>query len=141
MTPHPLTGMVPLAPGGQGHAGEKVQEKAVKMVAGLKGTDYSEKCAELGLETLEARRKNQHGVCSYMAQQNESELFVKTGHERAQTRQTAAGHGVAIQFVRKDPRKYSFAVRSVDQWNKLPENVRASPSSESFKRRLKGHNE
>jgi ribonuclease P/MRP protein subunit RPP40 len=36
---------------------EKVQEKAVKMVAGLKGETYQEKCAELGLETLEKRRE------------------------------------------------------------------------------------
>jgi hypothetical protein len=34
---------------------EKVQEKTVKMVAGLKGTRYLEKCAELGLDTLEKR--------------------------------------------------------------------------------------
>ncbi len=38
---------------------EKVQEKAVKMVAGLKGSDYEERCAELGLETLEERRQSQ----------------------------------------------------------------------------------
>jgi ribonucleases P/MRP protein subunit RPP40 len=44
---------------------EKVQEKAVKMVAGLKGGDYSEKCVELGLETLEAKtEKAGHGACS-----------------------------------------------------------------------------
>ncbi len=69
-------------------------------VAGLQGTDYSEKCAELGLEALEARRKNEDMVLvhKYMAQQNESELFVKTGHARAQTRQTrqtAGKHGLA----------------------------------------------
>jgi hypothetical protein len=38
---------------------EKVQEKAVKMVAGLKGANYLEKCTELGLETLEKRREDQ----------------------------------------------------------------------------------
>jgi hypothetical protein len=38
---------------------EKVHEKAVKMVAGLKGANYLEKCAELGLETLEKRRNDQ----------------------------------------------------------------------------------
>jgi hypothetical protein len=76
-----------------------------------------------------------------MAQQSESELFVKTGHERARTRQTAGEHGLAIQFARTDPRKYSSAVRSVDHWNKLPEKKRASPSGESFKRRLTGHDE
>jgi ribonuclease P/MRP protein subunit RPP40 len=35
---------------------EKVQEKAVKMVSGLKGTTYQEKCEELGLNTLQERR-------------------------------------------------------------------------------------
>ncbi len=29
------------------------------MVAGLKGANYLEKCAELGLETLEKRREDQ----------------------------------------------------------------------------------
>jgi hypothetical protein len=38
-----------------------VQEKAVKMVTvtGLKSKDYKERCAELGLETLEERRLKQ----------------------------------------------------------------------------------
>jgi hypothetical protein len=30
---------------------EKVQEKALKMISGLKGATYEEKCAELGLKT------------------------------------------------------------------------------------------
>ncbi len=38
---------------------EKVQEKAVKMVASLKGANYLEKCSELGLETLKKRREDQ----------------------------------------------------------------------------------
>jgi hypothetical protein len=36
---------------------EKVQEKAVNMVSGLKGKTYLEKCAEMGIETLEDRRR------------------------------------------------------------------------------------
>jgi ribonuclease P/MRP protein subunit RPP40 len=38
---------------------ERVQEKAVKMVAGLKSRDYKDRCKELGLETLEERREKQ----------------------------------------------------------------------------------
>ncbi len=38
---------------------EKVQEKAVKMVAGLRAKGYRETCIELGLETLEESRQNQ----------------------------------------------------------------------------------
>ncbi len=38
---------------------EKVQEKAVKMVTGLEGENYQEKCAEISLETLEKRRERE----------------------------------------------------------------------------------
>jgi hypothetical protein len=33
-----------------------VQERAVKMIYGLAGRDYEEKCNEIGLETLKERR-------------------------------------------------------------------------------------
>jgi hypothetical protein len=51
---------------------EKVQEKAVKMVAGLKGRTYEERCAELGLESLQERRVRQDMalVHKYMAKQD-----------------------------------------------------------------------
>jgi hypothetical protein len=35
---------------------EKVQERVVKMISGLAGCDYEEKCNEIGLETLKERR-------------------------------------------------------------------------------------
>ncbi len=38
---------------------ERVQEKAVKMVSGLLGKTYEEKCHELSLETLQERRQLQ----------------------------------------------------------------------------------
>jgi hypothetical protein len=38
---------------------EEVQEKAVKMVSGLKGMENPLRCAELNLETLEKRREGQ----------------------------------------------------------------------------------
>jgi hypothetical protein len=34
-----------------------VQEKPVKMVAGLKSREYKDRCKELGMETLEKRRE------------------------------------------------------------------------------------
>jgi ribonuclease P/MRP protein subunit RPP40 len=36
--------------------GEKVQRRAVGMIAGLKSRDYSERLKELGLTTMEERR-------------------------------------------------------------------------------------
>jgi hypothetical protein len=56
----------------------------------------------------------------------------------ARTRQAAGGHGLAVQYARIDTRKYSFAVRSVECWNRLPETVKTTENGESFKRRHKG---
>ncbi|MFN9897378.1 MAG: hypothetical protein ACK55Z_01015 [bacterium] len=42
------------------------------------------------------------------------------------------------QLARTDPRKYSFAVRSIEGWNKLSVNARSAASSESSRKRLKG---
>jgi hypothetical protein len=43
-----------------------------------------------------------------------------------------------VQFARTDLRKYSFAVRSIEGWNKLSVNARSAASSESSRKRLKG---
>jgi hypothetical protein len=44
---------------------EKVQEKALKIVAGIKAKSYVERCEELGLDTLEKSRKIQDMVETY----------------------------------------------------------------------------
>ncbi len=92
---------------------EKVQEKAVKMVAGLKGANYLEKCAELGLETLEKRRSDQDLalVYKFVTKKDGQSLFNR--QEGARTRQAAGGHELTVQNARTDPRKYAFAVRTV----------------------------
>jgi hypothetical protein len=54
--------------------------------------------------------------------------------DRIRTRQAA---GPGIQYARTDPRKYSFAVRAVEKWNNLPEDVKASQNGEVFKKKLK----
>ncbi len=41
---------------------EKVQEKALKMVSGIKAKSYEERCEELGLDTLEKWRRIQDMV-------------------------------------------------------------------------------
>jgi hypothetical protein len=59
----------------------------------------------------------------------------------ARTSQAAGGHGLTVQYARTDSRKYSFAVRAVDSWNRLTERVKAAETGESFKRRLRGISE
>jgi ribonuclease P/MRP protein subunit RPP40 len=119
---------------------EKVQEKAIKMVTGLKGSTYEEKCEELGLKTLEERRGGQDMalVHKFLTEQTGTELFRLTAaQDRARTRQAAGEHGLSVQFARTDSRKYSFDVQTVKNWNKLPEDVKTSRNGEEFKNKLK----
>jgi ribonuclease P/MRP protein subunit RPP40 len=110
------------------------------MVTGLKGSTYEEKCEELGLETLEERRGGQDMalVQKFLTEQTGTELFRLTAaQDRVRTRQAAGEHGLSVQFARTDPRKYSFSVRTVENWNKLPEDVKTSRNGEEFKNKLK----
>ncbi len=89
------------------------------MVAGLKGSTYEEKYEELGLETREERRGGQDMalVHKFLTEQTGTDLFRLTvAQDRARTRQAAGEHGLSVQFARTDPRKYSFAVRTVQNW-------------------------
>ncbi len=70
-----------------------MQEKAIKMVAGLKGTTYLEKCAELGLETLEKRRADQDLALVYKFVTKKDRQTLFNQQSGARTRQAAGGHG------------------------------------------------
>jgi hypothetical protein len=52
------------------------------------------------------------------------------------TRQAAGGHGLSVQYARTDPRKYSFAVRTVEKWNSPPDDVKSVPNGEVFRSRI-----
>ncbi len=65
-------------------------------------------------------------------------LFRRTAsQQRVRTRQAAGEHRLSMQFARTDSRKHSFAIRTVEPWNKLPESIKKTKSGEAFKNRLK----
>jgi hypothetical protein len=55
---------------------------------------------------------------------------------RPRTRQTGE-YRLVQKFARTDPRKYSFAVRVVDPWNRLPDDLKLANSKEHFKAKMK----
>jgi hypothetical protein len=124
---------------------EKVQEKAINAISGLKATTYLEKCKELGIESLEEWRDRHDMLQTYkilngVGNIDHSETLVKINREHGRTR-LAAGHDnlVAMQ-ARTDIRKYSFFVRVVQKWNRLPDELKQSKNAEEFKRRIKLYN-
>ena len=117
---------------------ERVQEKVVKRVIGLKGKSYEERLRELKMISLYDRRqrgdliqiwKTLHGH-SLM----DSSMFQYARHNPGSTRHTAKELNLSKPFGHLDVRNNSFSVRTVDKWNKLPEQIQKAETLDIFKR-------
>jgi hypothetical protein len=98
-----------------------------------------EKCAELGLQSLMERRDRQDMalIHKFLTEKSGTGMFRQiAANGRAGTRQTAGGHGLSVQYARTDPRKYSFAVRTVEKWNNLPDDIKSAPNGEVYRNRM-----
>ncbi len=88
---------------------------------------------ELGLDTLEKRREEQDMAFDHkmaLGGQLGKVFEMADAQDRPRTRQTEGEYRLIQKFARTDPRKYSFAVRVVDPWNKLPEDLKLANSKE-----------
>jgi hypothetical protein len=116
---------------------EKVQEKAVKMISGLKGGDYVEKCRELNLETLAERRVVQdmaqvHKLVHKVDKVDRLKLFNHVPEGR--TRLAADPLNMRQEPVRTDMRKHFFTQRIINEWNRIPAEVKNVKDVHKFKK-------
>ena len=121
---------------------EKVQERAVRMMSGLQGTSYAERLLELGLPSLELRRRHYDLTQVYKIVNGRDDVKCDTWFElvgpnpgRA-TRHTQDEFNIRKKFPRLDIRKYFFTNRVVDEWNSLPSSVKTSKSVAIFKKQI-----
>ena len=118
---------------------ERVQERAVKMISGLKGTTYEERLAELGMPSLEMRRTHYDLVQVYKIinrkdNVNPSTWFELVGTEPARvTRHTQDPDNIKKQQPKTDLRKHFFSNRVTDRWNALPSEIKRAKSVAIFK--------
>ena len=119
---------------------EDVQRMAVKMISGLnQGLSYEEKCAEIGLETLEMRRKKQDLIQAYKILNGFDKIkwedFYTKSMDRTTrvTRATNDPMNLVVPHARLDVRKNSFFVRTPRLWNELPAETKNAPSLAAFK--------
>jgi hypothetical protein len=104
---------------------ERVHEKAVKMVSGLKSGTCLERCEELKLDTLEKRREDQdlalaHKMIMKERFQNNMVLWTVGENTRAATRMASEPKNLITQSATTELRKASFAIRVTEPWNTLP---------------------
>jgi hypothetical protein len=124
---------------------ENVQKKAVKMISGLRGREYEERCKEIGLKTLEERRSIQdmqllQGIVHGRGGMSIEGLFERADvREGIRTRQAAGTNNLKVQAARTDIRKNFFTIRAAKAWNELPDPLKNEPDKEKFKRALRKH--
>jgi hypothetical protein len=122
---------------------ENVQMRAVNWVPGLTGTNYLEKCKELGLNTLEARRWEQDLVQTYkilggVGNIQSENFFSKIGVQEGARMRTAAGfNNLESKRARTELRKNAFSLRVIQSWNGLPDSVKEAGSVLAFKNVIK----
>ena len=105
---------------------ERIQRTATRMVPELEELQYEERLKEMGLPTLKERRERGDIITIFKllnkleVTDNDKLLQREIGNHR-RTR----GHAMKLKKERclKDTKKYSFPQRSIEVWNKLPEEI------------------
>ena len=121
---------------------EKVQRRAVNLISGLKGVSYEEKLKELGVLSLEKRRKRFDLIQTYKIlsgiDQVDSSIWFRTVGANAQrlTRTTAYCKNLIPNKSKTEMRHNFFSNRVVNTWNRLPTEVKEARTLNSFKKLL-----
>ena len=131
---------------------ESVQERAIRMVLGLKATNYLERLKEVGLTTLEARRDRGDMIQVWKILHQHDDVDPQTWFRMASegdrlTRHSAnpwnisraAASNNEVKEKDLDIRTHFFSIRSVDKWNSLPDFVQSSQTLNSFKNNFDSH--
>jgi ribonuclease P/MRP protein subunit RPP40 len=109
---------------------EKVQQRAIKMVSGLKSKIYEERLRELNLPTLLERR---HQADMDMVHMDHTTWFQKAENEPRAARNTADPYNLKVKHGRLDLRRNFFGIRVIEDWNRIPANMKSAEKSENFK--------
>ena len=109
------------------------------MISGLKGCTYEEKCAELGIATLERRHKQTDLTQACKILNNKDKVRPELLFDKVQmmpglvTRGSVDPDNVVVKRTRLEVRKHSYAIRVSEQWNGLDPGTKNAPTTKKFK--------
>jgi hypothetical protein len=117
---------------------ERVQQRAVGMVSGLKGRTYEEKLLELNMVSLQERRHQLDMVQVYKIMTGKDKVqkdtwFKGLGEGGRDTRATADPLNLRIPAPRLEIRRSFFSQRVPAQWNRIPADIKAARTVSAFK--------
>ena len=119
---------------------EAVQNRAVKAVSNLRSQTYEDRLLELGLDSLEERRKRGDLLMAYRVFSGEVNVDPSTWFTPAihigpglVTRRQDGYQNVIVPQWNGEIRRNFWSVRVCDPWNDLPDSVKMVESMDSFK--------
>jgi len=123
---------------------EKVQKRAVKMVSGVKATDYESRLRELGHLTLEERRhqldmQQVHRILSGKDRVKSDTWFKMASDGERVTRAAADPLNLRIPAPRLEVRKNFFSQRVPEDWNRIPPVVKNAETVKAFRNAYRKH--
>ena len=126
---------------------EQVQKRAVKLMTNLKCKTYEGRLKELGLTTLEERRKRGDMITMFRIMTGKDKVDPSLWFSLTTPRSGAAStrQNTGWLNVEKPPRsswelrRNQFSQRTVDDWNLLPDWVKQVSTVNSFKNSLDKH--
>ncbi len=107
------------------------------MVSGLKSKDYHERLAELGMTTLEERRKEMDMVHTLKIVNGIDEVNSQDWFTKAVNRGIRGTSGLDNMVKPRSEHEYRrpfFSQRVVDDWNSLPDHMKEARNVPCFKR-------
>ena len=119
---------------------EKVQQRATRLLPHLRHLDYPERLKVLGLPTLTYRRQRAELIQIYKIMKGIDHIDCSTFFELFNNSITR-GHSLKVkkQRGRLQLRLNAFAMRSINNWNALPEKAVSAASVNQFKSALEKH--
>ena len=122
---------------------EAVQRRMVRMVSGLRSTEYEDRLKELGMTTLEERRHQADMAMMFKTMRGvdgqKEEWFTPAAAGQRRTRVADDPLNVRLAHGRLELRKNFFTVRCTEHWNNVPGEIKNLRSVESFKKAYATH--
>ena len=124
---------------------EAVQRRAVKAVTNLRSQTYEGRLQELGLDSLEERRKRGDLITAYKVLTGKDNVdpttwFTNFDHGVGAVTRRQAGHlNVEIPVWDGEVRRNFWSVRVCNPWNNLPDEVKEVETLNGFKNAVDKH--
>ena len=122
---------------------EKVQRRAINMVANFRSRNYQDKLKEAGMLTLEQRRERGDLIHMFRIMTGKDDVHFSTWLKRSSDMENGANTRAASGYLNvKQPgisneiRRNFFSQRIVDKWNNLPDSIKKSETVNAFKNGL-----